>query len=200
MSHRSPALAALAGAGAGIMTPRSVASDSDPSSTGPVASLAAPDLQHPSSPSMPHAAPAAPPVAPAAPLLLAAPYAPQPVRSVPDDGPSQTEINARNQVELHETTLKYIAMKRDSQPLNTRDAFGPRQKEWRAWCLRKRFADGELVTEGKMVAFLDQEVVGRVVRTQPRKDGSGRGRSSLPPFRSTQPPLSTFGRSRSRWG
>ena len=52
------------------------------------------------------------------------------------------------------------------------DAYGPRQKEWREWCLRKRFADGELVTEGKMVAFLDQEVVGRVVRTQPKKDAS----------------------------
>ena len=156
------------GTGTGAMTPRSVASDSDPSSTGPVASLAVPDLQHPSSPSTPPAAPAAPPVAPTAPPRP--PYTPQPARSVPDDGPSQTEINARNQVELHETTLKYIAMKRDSRPLNTQDAYGPRQKEWREWCLRKRFADGELVTEGKMVAFLDQEVVGRVVRTQPRKD------------------------------
>jgi len=40
--------------------------------------------------------------------------------------PSQTEINARNQVELHATTLKYIAMKRDSRPPNTQDAYGPR--------------------------------------------------------------------------
>jgi hypothetical protein len=39
--------------------------------------------------------------------------------------------------------------------VNTRDAYGPRQKEWREWCLRKRFADGELVTEGKLVVFLD---------------------------------------------
>ena len=163
------------GAGTGAMTPRNVASDSDPSSTDPVASLAVPGLQHHSSPSTPPAAPAAPPVAPAAPPPP--PYAPQPARSVPDDGLSQTEINARNQVELHETTLKYIAMKRDSRPLNTRDAYGPRQKEWRAWCLRKRFADGELVTEGKMVAFLDQEVVGRVVRTQPRKDAPPEERS-----------------------
>jgi hypothetical protein len=63
-------------------------------------------------------------------------------------------------------------MKKDSRPPNTRDAYGPRQKEWREWCLRKRFADGELVTEAKMVAFLDQEVVGRVVRTQPKKSVS----------------------------
>jgi hypothetical protein len=62
------------------------------------------------------------------------------------EGPSQTEINACNQAELHATTLKYIAMKKDSQPPNTRDAYGPRQKEWRKWCLRKRFADGELAT------------------------------------------------------
>jgi hypothetical protein len=61
-------------------------------------------------------------------------------------------------------------MKKDSRPPNTRDAYGPRQKEWREWCLRKRFADGEIVTEAKMLAFLDQEVVGRVVRTQPKKD------------------------------
>ena len=80
---------------------------------------------------------------------------------------SQTEINARNQVELHATTLKYLAMKRDSRPPNTQDAYGPRQKEWREWCSRKRFADGELVTEGKMIAFLDQQVVGRQVRSRP---------------------------------
>ena len=79
----------------------------------------------------------------------------QPAQVIPPEGPSQTEINARNQVELHATTLKYIAMKKDSRPVNTRDAYGPRQKEWREWCLRKRFADGELVTEGKLVAFLD---------------------------------------------
>ena len=83
---------------------------------------------------------------------------------------SQTEINARNQVELHATTLKYLALRRDSRPASTQDAYGPRQKEWREWCLRKRFADGELVTEGKMVAFLDQEVVGRQVRSPPRRE------------------------------
>jgi hypothetical protein len=30
------------------------------------------------------------------------------------EGLSQTEVNARNQVELHATTLRYIAMKKDS--------------------------------------------------------------------------------------
>jgi len=68
-------------------------------------------------------------------------------------------------------------MKKDSRSPNKRDAYGPRQKEWREWCLRKRFADGELVTEAKMVAFLDQEVVGRVVRTQVKKDASHEERS-----------------------
>ena len=87
----------------------------------------------------------------------------------PPEGPSQTEINARNQVELHATTLKYIAMKKYSRPPNTRDTYGPRQKEWGEWCRCKRFADGELVTEAKMVAFLDREVLSRVVRTQPKK-------------------------------
>jgi hypothetical protein len=40
---------------------------------------------------------------------------------IPPEGPSQTEINARNQVELHATTLKYIAMKKDfiQPPLST---------------------------------------------------------------------------------
>jgi hypothetical protein len=85
------------------------------------------------------------------------PQRPQPAAAaqvILPEGPSQTEINARNQVELHATTLKYITMKRDSRLANTHDAYGPRQKEWREWYLRKRFADGELITEGKMVAFL----------------------------------------------
>ena len=123
----------------------------------------------------------------------------------PPEGPSQTEINARNQVELHATTLKYIAMKKDSRPPNTRDTYGPRQKEWGERCRRKRFADGELVTEAKMVAFLDREVLSRVVRTQPKKASlppkrrRARGRSGSPPFRSTRPPSSISGKSKSRW-
>jgi len=56
------------------------------------------------------------------------------------------------------------------------------------WCLRKHFADGELVTEAKMVAFLDQEI--RPKKGAPPRNGLGRlGR---PPFRSTQPPLSDY--------
>jgi hypothetical protein len=138
------------GHGTGATTPRRVASDSDASSTVVVARRGARGPQQPAQHQR------APPAA-ATQVIL-------------PEGPSQTEINARNQVELHATTLKYIAMKKDSRPANIHDAYGPRQKEWREWCLRKRFADGELVTEGKLVAFLDQEVVGRVVRTQPRKD------------------------------
>jgi hypothetical protein len=49
----------------------------------------------------------------------------QPAQVDPPESTSQTEINARNQVELHATTLKYIAMKKDSRPPNTRDAYGP---------------------------------------------------------------------------
>jgi hypothetical protein len=45
---------------------------------------------------------------------------------IPPEGPSQTEINSRNQVELHATTLKYITMKRDSRLANTHDAYRPR--------------------------------------------------------------------------
>ena len=130
---------------AGTMTPRSVAGNSDASSTVGVARRTAPRPQRPA----------------------------QPAQVVLPRGPSQTEINARNQVELHATTLKYIAMKKDSRPPNTRDAYEPRQKEWREWCLRKRFADGELVTEAKMVAFLDQE--GRRPR---RADPAEEGRPS----------------------
>jgi hypothetical protein len=106
---------------------------------------------------------------------------PSPPPPLVEAAPSQTEINARNLVEIQATTLKYLAMKRQSRPPNTQDAYGPRQKEWREWCLRKRFADGELVTEGKMVAFLDQEVVGRQVRSHPRRDAPPAEEEGAPP-------------------
>jgi len=85
--------------------------------------------------------------------------------------PTQTEVNALNQVELHATKLKYITMRKEFRPANTQDAYSPRQKEWREWCARKRYADGEIVTEGKMMTFLDQEVIGRAVRTKVKKKG-----------------------------
>ena len=37
----------------------------------------------------------------------------QPAQVDPPESLSQTEINARNQIELHATTLRYIAMKKD---------------------------------------------------------------------------------------
>ena len=86
----------------GTTTPPSVAGDSDASPTVVIARrTTVPSPQHPA----------------------------QPAQVDLHEGSSQTEINARNQVELHATTLKYIAMKKDSRPPNTRDAYGPRQKE-----------------------------------------------------------------------
>ncbi|KAK4700175.1 hypothetical protein P7C70_g6078, partial [Phenoliferia sp. Uapishka_3] len=50
-----------------------------------------------------------------------------------------------------------------SRPKNTRNAYLPRQKEWRAWCEAQAFEQTTLytVTSDKLAFFLREEVVGR---------------------------------------
>ncbi|KAH8878712.1 hypothetical protein GQ53DRAFT_585513, partial [Thozetella sp. PMI_491] len=50
------------------------------------------------------------------------------------------------------------------RPQNTTRAYVPKQEEFRAWCWEKQYADGETVTEDKMLLFLVEAVAPRPLR------------------------------------
>ncbi|EED21184.1 hypothetical protein TSTA_084150 [Talaromyces stipitatus ATCC 10500] len=62
----------------------------------------------------------------------------------------QLELQAR--VDLHSRKLAHNFQQ--GRPKATSQAYGRPQKEWRTWCQKQGFQDGELITEGKMLLFL----------------------------------------------
>lgn len=50
--------------------------------------------------------------------------------------------------------------------------YRPRQKEFHDWCTEKKFGDGDLVYEAKLVAFLDNVVIPRGYKRRKSPDGS----------------------------
>ena len=60
-------------------------------------------------------------------------------------------------------------MIRSARPKNTALAYEPKQEEFRRFCQRKQYQDGETVTEDKLLLFLVEEVVHRLLRLRSRK-------------------------------
>jgi hypothetical protein len=60
-------------------------------------------------------------------------------------------------------------MIRAARPKNTMSAYEPKQREFRRFCQRKQYQDGETVTEDKLLLFLVEEVVDRPLRLRSRK-------------------------------
>jgi hypothetical protein len=49
----------------------------------------------------------------------------------------------------------------DSMGNGTTRMYDPKIKEWKAWCIKSQFDDGDSVSEGKLVLFLTSEVIPR---------------------------------------
>jgi hypothetical protein len=60
-------------------------------------------------------------------------------------------------------------MIRQARPKNTTSAYEPKQEEFRRFCQRKQYQDGETVREDKLLLFLVEEVVHRPLRSRSRK-------------------------------
>lgn len=60
-------------------------------------------------------------------------------------------------------------MIQDARPRNTSVAYEPKQKEFKDFCARKQYQDGETVTEDKLLLFLVDEVAARPLRAKSHK-------------------------------
>jgi hypothetical protein len=64
----------------------------------------------------------------------------------------------RNQMAITEALTKANHMLETNRAKNTRKAYAPKKKLWKAWCREQGFSDGDAVTEGKLVLFLQKVV------------------------------------------
>ena len=81
----------------------------------------------------------------------------------------RVELNARNNAELRANAQHILTMIQDTRPRNTSVAYEPKQKEFKDFCARKQYQDGETVTEDKLLLFLVDEVAARPLRAKSHK-------------------------------
>lgn len=74
-----------------------------------------------------------------------------------------------NNAELRANAQNILTMIKAARPKNTSSAYEPKQEEFRRFCQRKQYQDGETVTEDKLLLFLVEEVVDRPLRSRSRK-------------------------------
>lgn len=67
---------------------------------------------------------------------------------------------------LSRIRLETIAQTRNLVPLNTKAAYKPGQVEFKAYCIERGFMDQDTVTAEKLLAFMQEKVIGRQSKRQ----------------------------------
>lgn len=74
--------------------------------------------------------------------------------------------------EFSQAIQKEIAESRSSRPENTKKAYNGKQEEFRQFCLEKQYPDGDLVSEGKLLLFLRENIIPRGNKRKKHTEGS----------------------------
>ena len=98
----------------------------------------------------------------------------RPAHDGPRDGrrDSRREVDAANTAELHANAQTILSIIHDARPKTTSDTYEPKQDEFKAFCARKQYWDGNTVTEDKLLLFLVEDVANRPLRVKSRKADS----------------------------
>ena len=88
---------------------------------------------------------------------------------VDDPVMSQALRQAQLRVDEEVNTQNIIADALMNCPKATSNAFGPKQKEFVKWAKEKGYVNPEIVTEAKVAYFLNEQVIGRLHRTNATK-------------------------------
>ena len=81
----------------------------------------------------------------------------------------RVELHIRNNAELRANSKMVRSVIHSNRPKNTAASYDPKQREFRAFCRRKQYQDGDTVTEDKLLLFLVEEVSDRPLRGKSRK-------------------------------
>ncbi|KAL2193260.1 hypothetical protein P885DRAFT_81341, partial [Corynascus similis CBS 632.67] len=78
----------------------------------------------------------------------------------------RVERYAANNAELRANARNILTMIHECRPKNTVSSYEPKQEEFREFCRRKQYSDGDAVTEDKLLLFLVEEVANRPLKTK----------------------------------
>ncbi|KAL3704794.1 hypothetical protein TMatcc_008466 [Talaromyces marneffei ATCC 18224] len=77
---------------------------------------------------------------------------------------AQNQRHLRNHARLEARTIELAHQFQRQRAEKTNKSYDKPQEEYREWCHEHGFADGESVTEKKLLLFLDKCVVDRPIR------------------------------------
>jgi hypothetical protein len=83
--------------------------------------------------------------------------------------PTTSEINRINNAKFNQALRDGFRMHQKNQRPNTRKAYKDLQKKWMAWYDEKRFSDGYIIKNKKLLAFVQQVVMTRRVKKKKRR-------------------------------
>lgn len=80
-------------------------------------------------------------------------------RSIDRNDPFQQDIF--NEHQLYTARLEGIRVSAGGTRESTRNAYNPKIKEFQDWCEQKKFADGAIVSENKLLLYLQEIIIPR---------------------------------------
>ncbi len=80
-------------------------------------------------------------------------------KSIDVNDPFQQDIF--NEQQLYTARLEGIRVAAGGTRESTRNAYYPKIKEFQDWCVQKKFADGALVSENKLLLYLQELIIPR---------------------------------------
>ena len=79
------------------------------------------------------------------------------------------QINLDNDTANFRAQQAALGLSQTHRPKNTSRAYDRHDKEWKDWCTRLQYDDGDIVHESKLVRYLSEEVINRPVKPSKRK-------------------------------
>ena len=80
------------------------------------------------------------------------------------------QMSIQNDINLHAVNMWAWALRDVSRPTNTIRAYHKCQEKWEMFCRCWGFDDGGIVTENKLLVFLQEEVLNRPLRGKRKRD------------------------------
>ena len=91
----------------------------------------------------------------------------------------ERETEAQNQADIASARFLVNYHHQNDRPYNTKVNYGLKQQAWKEWCSDRKFQDLDMVTDGKLLLWLQDIVIPQGNRSSGDKKGSMLSKSGL---------------------
>lgn len=91
----------------------------------------------------------------------------------------ERDIEAQNQADIAHAKVCANYHRQNDRPYNTKVNYNLKQRLWKEWCVIRKFKDLDTVTEGKLLLWLQTEIIPQGNRSSGNKKGFMLSKSGL---------------------